>query len=753
MRFSLQPVFAARVAALTIVAGVLAGALGGCVTVPQGRAAIDTVKVHGNSSVASNEITDRLATAESPKFLGFFRGIVYDYAIYDESVLQRDLARVERYYRGRGFFDARARAARVTHLAPDHVRVDIVVDEGPPMLNRDVSILGVEGLPAADAAAVRDAAHEALPVGVRFDEDDYKKAQSTVLGALTDRGYAYASLKANAQGDLAAHAIDYSFEVTPKIPATFGKITFLGLDPDGDGPKEPFLEEKLLRRAVDIREGGRYSTARIAAAQQALLELQVFSSVSIEPSLADPPSPIVPLVVKVEPAALHLLRLGGGFEVDTIKTDIHALVGWENRNFLGGMRDLNVQFRPGLVLYPTRIGSGGSFPPDAYLPQEYLRVGLRQPGFLEARTVGFIQPEFNVFPLIVPTNPDSTPPPPVGYVEPKASIGLTRRFGKRFTATLAYNVQGEIPFEYPATQLVDPGLLHPIVLLYPQLITVLDFRDNAIHPHKGIYLSNDLQVAGLPGSAPPNNGTSGETVPGDVRVQPEIRGYVPLARDITLSLRGTIGFIFAATYGNAFRDDLNTVNAGGNVTPTSQLNSDIQTIYFRGFYSGGPDSNRGFPYRGASPHAAVPFLTPSTAAAQTQLCQIPKGMKDEGAIDTSSSCLIPVGGFSLWEASAEVRFDITGPLGAAVFCDAGAVSANYFQFLFSHLHLSCGAGARYDTPVGPIRLDVGYRIPPLQILGFANEDAARQAFPTEGTQPQVFNINNIAISFGIGEAF
>ena len=31
--------------------------------------------------------------------------------------------------------------------------------------------------------------------------------------------------------------------------------------------------------------------------------------------------------------------------------------------------------------------------------------------------------------------------------------------------------------------------------------------------------------------------------------------------------------------------------------------------------------------------------------------------------------------------------------------------------------LSCGVGARYDTPVGAIRLDAAYRIPGVQTLG------------------------------------
>jgi hypothetical protein len=54
--------------------------------------------------------------------------------------------------------------------------------------------------------------------------------------------------------------------------------------------------------------------------------------------------------------------------------------------------------------------------------------------------------------------------------------------------------------------------------------------------------------------------------------------------------------------------------------------------------------------------------------------------------------------------------------------------------------------------VGPLRLDVGYRVPPLQVIGFPNETAAAQKDPTLGTQPMIF-YQPLAIAFGLGEAF
>jgi outer membrane protein assembly factor BamA len=736
-----------RLSSLNILALLAAAPLSvGCTSVPPGRSAIDTVKVHGNDALSSGDITDRLATTESPKFLGLMRGVVYDYSIYDESVLQRDLARLERYYRGRGFLDARARAARVTKVSESHIRVDITVDEGPPTLNREVKLDGLDGLPPAEVPVVRAAADSALPRGVRFDEDAYKKAQDTITRSLTDRGYAYATVKAEAQADLGAHAIDYSFTVTPGIPAVFGSITFLGVDPDAEGPRPPFVDTKPLLRAIDIRSGARYSAAEIEASTQALLDLGVFSSVRIEPTLSDPPSRVVPLVVEVEPASLRLLRLGGGVELDAIKTEVHGLVGWEDRNLLGGLRDFNVEFKPALVFYPTRVGNFTK--PTNLLPGERLRVQFRQPGFLEARTVGFLQPEFNVFPLLVDTNP--APDAPVwGYVEPKTSIGLNRRFGKHVNATLAYNVQAELPFLYVRPSDANPAdlNLNALGLLFPQLITTLDFRDNQIHPHAGVFLSNDFQVAGLPGTS----------LPADFRVQPEARGFVPIAHGVTFAIRGKLGFLFGANYGAEFHADLDDVQAGqaAAVPKSAELDSDIQTVYFRGFFTGGPSSNRGFALRGASPYGVVPFLNPATSTAQVNACTVtvtdPVTAKQTQMLDLKN-CLIPIGGFTLWEASAEVRFDVSGPLGVALFCDTGDVSPDTFNLRLRYLHMSCGAGARYDTPVGPIRVDIGYRIQPLQVIGYPNETAVFDANPTYGNQPTFLGLP-IAAAFGIGEAF
>ena len=100
---------------------------------------------------------------------------------------------------------------------------------------------------------------------------------------------------------------------------------------------------------------------------------------------------------------------------------------------------------------------------------------------------------------------------------------------------------------------------------------------------------------------------------------------------------------------------------------------------------------------------------------------------------------------SLWELSAEFRFPVSGPLTSALFCDSSDVSPKRLDVRPSFLHLSCGSGIRYATPVGPIRLDLGYRVPWMQILG--KPDSA-----VEGNPGTIFGAP-VAVSIGIGEAF
>jgi outer membrane translocation and assembly module TamA len=86
----------------------------------------------------------------------------------------------------------------------------------------------------------------------------------------------------------------------------------------------------------------------------------------------------------------------------------------------------------------------------------------------------------------------------------------------------------------------------------------------------------------------------------------------------------------------------------------------------------------------------------------------------------------PVGGFTVVEGSSEVRFPLTGKFGAVLFLDLGNVWENAWQFNVGDLRYAVGPGLRYLTPVGPLRIDLGYQLTPIAGLLVNGEPQKRQ---------------------------
>jgi outer membrane translocation and assembly module TamA len=71
--------------------------------------------------------------------------------------------------------------------------------------------------------------------------------------------------------------------------------------------------------------------------------------------------------------------------------------------------------------------------------------------------------------------------------------------------------------------------------------------------------------------------------------------------------------------------------------------------------------------------------------------------------------IAPIGGRALLLFNTEYRFPIAGPIGGAVFVDAGNVY-DETRLHFRSLRWGAGTGLRYLSPVGPIRFDIGYKL-------------------------------------------
>lgn len=681
-----------------------------CVSLPEGRYALKKLQLQGNHALDDDDIERIIASRSSPRFLGVFSGVLYDYEVFDRFVLERDLERIERYYRARGYYRARVRAARV-FLHGRGAKVQINVEEGAAVLVRRVDIHGLDTWIPSMAGRLRAAVQSKLPLGKPFEEASYQEAREELSRELANLGYAYAKVQSNADVDLPHNAASVGFWVEKGPRASFGAIRIEGLGP---------LPEPLVRRTLDIQPGTPYSQTELDEAKRALLDLGVFSAVTIEPELSkNPPnqeSVQVPIVVRVERAKLRSVHLGGGVQADSQRTDVHVVAGWEDSNLLGGFRKLLVEVVPGAVVYPTRLPSLEK--PERLLPQGRVRTEFRQPGFLEARTNALLRAQASAYPVLFGGARDPTVPV-IGYRDLRASAGFERSKWKLY-GTVAHNVQVNSPFAYIGTR--DPDL-GTVVVSYPELFGSLDLRDDRITPHKGFYAAMDAQFAGVGGHAR------------DIKLQPDFRGYIPLSRRVTLGARATVGVLFPSNYGNTVEENANFGTAGA--ASRAMWIRDVQLMFLRGFFSGGAGSNRGYAPREIGPHGVVPFYNPGQTSTQdVTSCALDNPSR------SAAVCDLPLGGFTLWETSIELRFPIHGPLTGAVFTDASDVSPRKANFRFNRPHLSVGAGLRYETPVGPVRLDLGYRVPGLQA----------PSAPDEGTPATTLGLP-IALTFGIGESF
>jgi outer membrane protein insertion porin family len=68
----------------------------------------------------------------------------------------------------------------------------------------------------------------------------------------------------------------------------------------------------------------------------------------------------------------------------------------------------------------------------------------------------------------------------------------------------------------------------------------------------------------------------------------------------------------------------------------------------------------------------------------------------------------PLGGKSIMENNFEFRIPLFWKLGFVTFLDAGNVWIPSYSYHLNDLAYAAGGGLRVDTPIGPVRFDIGF---------------------------------------------
>jgi hypothetical protein len=81
-----------------------------------------------------------------------------------------------------------------------------------------------------------------------------------------------------------------------------------------------------------------------------------------------------------------------------------------------------------------------------------------------------------------------------------------------------------------------------------------------------------------------------------------------------------------------------------------------------------------------------------------------------GAPETLDPNGFPRGGNAVLVLNAELRVPVWRDLGAVTFLDAGNVFARVPDLALSDIRGSAGFGFRYSSPIGPLRVDLGFKL-------------------------------------------
>lgn len=585
-----------------------------------------------------------------------------------------DMLRLQYYYRQRGYREATVDTA--TTPLDDGVRLTFRIAEGRPVRVDTVETVLWGDLP--DTAMVRDIP---LERGDPLSELLLDEARDSITARLRNDGFAYAEVLVNNFVPRDSYDARVTYEIYPGVRARFGPVQVQGNEE---------LDSISIVRMLPFGEGGRYRARQVQEGQRNLYGLELIQSARIVQQLEEGDT-IVPVQVLVAEGQKHRVRTGVGW---TTLDCLNAEAQWSSRNFFGGARRLTVRGRVSNILAEemnatacSQAGSG----PFAELNGQ-LSVELFQPWLISPR---------NSLSLNAFVERQSVP-----SVFIRRALGLnvtlSRNLGRRMSLALAWrptltqldaaeiflcsSFLACIPSDLEIFQ--NANWLSPLGMRLSQ-----DWRNSILNPTEGYTWFVDLEWAdGWTGS----DFTYGRAVvEGSFYHEFEELGD----RDgvvVATRLRGGV-----VGQGRFQADDFDDVTL---VHPQKR------------FFSGGANSVRGFSENQLGPRVLTtpvervlgvpeggtePVCTPDQFASALGC--------DPSALPDGAFTFRPVGGTWVLEANLEVRFPLFSPkLQGVAFVDAGQVWLDREEFQDLDLAWSPGVGVRYMSPIGPIRVDLGY---------------------------------------------
>ncbi|MGH7679396.1 MAG: BamA/OMP85 family outer membrane protein [Gemmatimonadaceae bacterium] len=665
---------------------------------------------------------------------------------FSRDEFRRDVLRVLVFYWKRGYREAEVDTA-VTPLKGG-VRVAFNIREGPPTV---IASLRVE----YDSTLIDERRVQRMSILRAGDPLNLVVLDTMRLNLqlwMWDRGHADAQVDTVISVDAAARTATVLLRAIPNWLTTVGSITVRGNQEVTVG---------TIQNSIMLRPGRVFRYVDLAESQRNLYESNLFRLAQF--TIAQRPDSVKNINIELRETKMQEARIAGGINnIDFVQTN----AGYTNYNMFGGARRLDLL---GVV---GNLGASGLQGHGIFraTPDEFDRIGsfqkptwqvaasLKQPAWLR-------KPE-NALTLTGFAHRRSSP-----------SVYIDRGYGGElnFTRTLAPRAAASAGYRYEVTRVEAGDVYFCVNYGVCDIPTVASLRQNQrLSP---VLLSSSIDRSDVPFSP--------------------TKGYIARV-DYEHASRSTFSDykfnrIFAE--GSAYthfrypsRDPRSQVLAGhlriGYVRPLASkvLGESIDLLHPRKrFYAGGSQSVRGYDENQLGPRIlTIPASTLDSAGCDTRTaitlrtCDV-----NTTRLGNSQFTPRPVGGTSLVEGSVEFRVPFGARLEWAAFIDGAIVGGSELHSLVDLTKLVRGAGAitpgfgiRYRSPVGPVRIDLGYNprtvenldvvttlrdstgIERLFALTDANGNPIRRRYDSAGNASGLFSVfNRVVVHLSIGQAF
>lgn len=699
-----------------------------------------------------DRLREQIATAAPGFFtrlrnqVSFLPGLERRRVFFDPVTLQKDVVRLRQFYRQNGFPDPKIDyPASQLDTSDNRIQVIFTVREGPSLEVRDTKFLNADGTAPAISKLDGNVGDEwqsfrdnQLQIGGRFTSFEQTQIAEDIQRWFRNRGYAFAQVESTASVDTTQYAADLQFRVDPGPRGRISEVQIEGNES---------VSTPIILRNLPFSVGDRFSVTDVTDGQQELFNLNLFRV-----ALADVPSQSrdSTVAVRYRVRESQLRSLSGLVGYDT-RSGFTLEGSWQHRNFYGNARTFSANFTAdtGLPENPPEFLSGFLTRPSSQEVSRQFRasVTLRQPYLFSGRLSGSLAPfaQERLNPALSP-NPDrflslnerqyglnSTlvfDVLPYRTLSLQHSVSRTRQF---LTTATGDTVRGEPPLT------ADDDLFNKSIFT---LSGTFGEANDFVNPTRGVIVQPSLKVGGF----------FFESGVEFVRLNAQISGYLPVSDALELAGQVSAGSLWPL--------DESRTNLTPPDTPTEetqQLNRIFQNRFSDNlFYGGGGSDVRGW----ASQLGGGKVLRKSTVL-QEGFSYRPIGARAKIRVNLEARFPLPGLG-SNWRTGAFVDgayltpgpFDLTPPASVpdiVTDADGTPISTDPSQLL-----VGAGAGLRYQTPFGFLRIDLAYKLTPDALDLRTAEEVGRRI--TGDDPPPVSEIDSstlrrFRLHFGIGRSF